>query len=42
MTTSEHHAVCPYCETGELRPSGPSLARCDGCEGVLGGVSCGP
>jgi ribosomal protein L37AE/L43A len=37
MTTSEHHAACPYCEAGELRPSGPSPARCDGCEGVLGG-----
>ena len=37
MTTSDHHAACPYCEAGEFRPSGPSLARCDGCEGVLGG-----
>ena len=38
MASSEHHHfTCPRCEAGELRPSGPSLARCDECEGVLGG-----
>jgi ribosomal protein L37AE/L43A len=37
MTSSEYSITCPHCVAGELRPAGPSLVRCDGCEGVLGG-----
>lgn len=37
MTNSEHSVTCPHCEAGGLRPSGPSLARCDRCGDVLGG-----
>ena len=37
MASHENPVICPFCETDELRPAGPSLARCGGCEAVLGG-----
>ena len=26
-----HHIVCPFCESGQLLPLGPSFARCVSC-----------
>jgi ribosomal protein L37AE/L43A len=37
MMSREHNMICPSCESGELHPRGPSLARCDGCSRALSG-----
>ena len=37
MMSDGHRVICPACESGELRPCGPTLARCVKCDSALGG-----
>ena len=37
MMSDGHRVICPACESGELHPCGPTLARCVECDSALGG-----
>jgi ribosomal protein L37AE/L43A len=37
ITTEGHSLRCPFCEVGELEPTGNNAARCPSCGAVLSG-----
>jgi ribosomal protein L37AE/L43A len=37
ITTEGHSLRCPFCEVGELEPTGHNAARCPSCGAVLSG-----
>jgi ribosomal protein L37AE/L43A len=38
LASSSHSLVCPLCEAGELKPLAQYSARCESCEGSVGGA----